>query len=68
MSENTNVWSESTKNGLFVLTLLLPIIGLLVGFIGLFTGNSESGLKLIVFSIVAWFVWFVFFLVIGLSL
>jgi hypothetical protein len=60
-------WSKGQKQTFFVIGALLPLIGFIIGFVGLFTdANRGEGLKLIVASIVFWILWTMIFLSLAL--
>jgi hypothetical protein len=51
------VWSGRQMTAMIVSTFLLPILGLIIGIVGLFTESKRpQGVVLIVVSLVAWWV------------
>ena len=54
----TKGWESGTKGLLYLGAVLMPIVGLIGGFIGLFNDkNRGTGLALIVLSFFMWVVW-----------
>lgn len=56
-------WSPGLQRTLFILSFLLPIVGGIAGFVGLFSdANRGAGVKLIVASFFFWIMWSLIFM------